>query len=248
VPSNRGTRRRHGRIVFWSLTGVCLAALTGGLVTAVATARTFSDPSASMESTVMPGDVVVVDRTAPVHRGDVIVEQQPSEGPDYFIRRVIGLPGDHVVCCAADGRITVNGKPLSETYVYQGDSPSPTRFAATVPAGDLWLLGDHRSVARDSRTEGPLAVNVIGRVFLVLRSWRAISVPAPGTFVAAGLAPAGSRLVPAEAGIGVAASALVLLVALTVFGIIRSVNSKRRGAGPELAPAEGAPWNQSPIR
>ena len=56
---------------------------------------------------------MVMDRTTQVHRGDVIVEQQPSTGPVYFIRRVIGLPGDHVACCHARGRITVNGKPLT---------------------------------------------------------------------------------------------------------------------------------------
>jgi len=50
-----------------------------------------------------------MDRTTQVHRGDVIVEQQLSTGPVYFIRRVIGLPGDHVACCNARGRITVNG-------------------------------------------------------------------------------------------------------------------------------------------
>ena len=65
---------------------------------------------------------MVMDRTTQVHRGDVIVEQQPSTGPVYFIRRVIGLPGDHVACCNARGRITVNGKPLDETYLYPADA------------------------------------------------------------------------------------------------------------------------------
>src|SRR3984885_10029723 len=74
-------------------------------------------------------------------------------GPDTdYIKRVIGVPGDHVACCNSQGQVTVNGVPLSEkSYVYPGDAPSEQRFSITVPAGRLWVMGDHRSVSWDSR-------------------------------------------------------------------------------------------------
>lgn len=250
VSNERGPRFRRGRIAFWVLVGICTVAFIGGAVTAIATARTFTEPSASMENTVRPGDIVMVDRTAQIHRGDVVVEQQPSTGSGYFIRRVIGLPGDHVVCCDARGRITVNGHPLNETYLYPADAPSPTGFNVTVPDGDFWLLGDHRSVARDSRTEGPQAVQVVGRVFLLLRSGRSISVNTPGTFIAAGLASASPRIVPALVGIGGSVLAFILLVALAIFGIIRwAIRRSARSRTPEPGPASVEnTWDGTPMR
>ena len=137
--------------------------MDAGGATTLATSRRFIVPTTSMANTIRPGSDLIVVPAAQVRRGDVIVEQEPSAGLGYYVRRVIGLPGDDVACCDARGRITVNGKALDETYRYPGDVPSEIRFAATVPKGELWLLGDHRSVAFDSRETGPLAVRVVGR-------------------------------------------------------------------------------------
>jgi signal peptidase I len=191
-----------------------------------------------MENTIRPGDLVVVDRTAQVRRGDVIVEQQPSVGPGYFIRRVIGLPGDHVACCDARGRITVNGKALDETYLYPGDSPSKIRFDVTVPKGKLWLLGDHRRISYDSQETGPLAVRVVGQAYLIFRSGHAIFLRAPQTFVADGLAPAGPRTPPALTGVVISSLASSSLLALTIIGVIRHVirvSRRRRARVPQNA-------------
>ena len=136
------TGGRHlGWIIYWALLGVTVLALAGGVAAVLTTGRAFTEPSTSMANTIRPGDVVVVARTTQVHRGDVIVEQQVVPSPGNYVRRVIGLPGDHVACCDAHGRITVNGKPLDESYLYPGNAPSEVRFKVTVPRGHLWLSG-----------------------------------------------------------------------------------------------------------
>ncbi|MCX4696791.1 signal peptidase I [Streptomyces sp. NBC_01408] len=68
-----------------------------------------------------------------------------------FVKRVVGVGGDDVVCCDAAGRIEVNGVPLDEPYLYPGDAPSRVPFRIVVPLGTLWVMGDHRSQSRDSR-------------------------------------------------------------------------------------------------
>jgi signal peptidase I len=92
-----------------------------------------------------------------------------------FIKRVVGIPGDHVVCCDPQGRLVVNGVALDEEYLFPGDVPSQQEFDITVPAGRLWVMGDHRSSSSDSRFHtgdpggGTVAVDkVIGRAFAVV--------------------------------------------------------------------------------
>ena len=109
-----------------------------------------------------------------------------------YIKRVIGLPSDHVACCDADGRVTVNGVPLNEkSYLYPGNSPSENRFSVTVPANSIWVMGDHRDVSWDSRGHrygypggGSIPESaVVGRAFIVIwpvSQWKV--VPIPSTF------------------------------------------------------------------
>ena len=59
----------------------------------------------------------------------------PSSAEDHLIKRVIGLPGDHVKCCTTDGKLQVNGVAIEEPYVKPGDVPSSMSFDITVPAG-----------------------------------------------------------------------------------------------------------------
>ncbi|MFJ6295949.1 signal peptidase I [Streptomyces griseoviridis] len=118
----------------------------------------FQIPSGSMEQGLRIGDRVLVDKLAyrfgaEPRRGDVVV----FDGTGYFgdadyIKRVVGVGGDRVVCCDEDGRIKVNGRAVDEsTFLFPGDSPSSVPFDVVVPAGTLFLLGDHRGDSSDSR-------------------------------------------------------------------------------------------------
>ena len=113
------------------------------------------------------GDVVVFDGTTTFAAADLTPHQDDGAigkvlgdaaslvgvnlGEQDFVKRVIGLPGDHVVCCDR-GSLTVNGKVIDETYVMPGDKPSELEFDVTVPVGRLWVMGDHRSDSADSRS------------------------------------------------------------------------------------------------
>jgi signal peptidase I len=139
----------------------------------------FIIPSESMQNTLLVGDRVVVEKITAPQRGDVIVFEDPGGwlGPTesgqkrgsigrffevvgllpdsshgHLIKRLIGMPGDKVACCDAKGRLMVNGKPLDESsYLYPGDAPSQMQFQVTVPAGRVFVMGDHRSESGDSR-------------------------------------------------------------------------------------------------
>jgi signal peptidase I len=186
-----------------------------------------------------------------IARGDVVVfSGQDSWGPDapppsgdpvvrifddvlsgiglrndqtYYIKRVIGLPGDHVACCT-DGKITVNGVPLTEdSYLFPGNPPSTVKFDERVPPGHIWVMGDHRSDSDDSRFHpgdpggGAVPENeVVGRAFVII--WplsRIRDLPIPSTFqqaaLHAGAAVAAAAVAGVAGGAGVVGTPLLLL-------------------------------------
>lgn len=157
--------------------------------------QTFYIPSGSMENTLLLNDKVLVNkalyRFRDPRRGEVIVFQPPEAwgagpGEQEYIKRIIGVGGDHVLCCDAQKRITVNGQALTEDYLFPGDAPSDDTFDVTVPDGRLFVMGDHRSDSADSRAhmdadQGTVPVSrVAGRAFAIywpVSHWTALSVP-----------------------------------------------------------------------
>jgi len=81
----------------------------------------------------------------------VFVGVLPDPSKQYLIKRVIGVGGDRVRCCAKDGEIEVNGISINEPYIYAGDKPSDSEFEVEVPEGFIWVMGDHRGASADSR-------------------------------------------------------------------------------------------------
>jgi len=88
---------------------------------------------------------------AKIQDGLIAVGVLPNPAKQHLVKRVIGVAGDHVVCCDNNKKITVNGKPLNEPYIYKGDNPSDLNFDVTVPLGKVWVMGDHRGASADSR-------------------------------------------------------------------------------------------------
>lgn len=151
-----------------------------------------------------------------------------APGVHDYIKRVIGVPGDHVACCSQQGQITVNGVALSEkSYLYPGNTPSTMRFSIIVPSGRLWVMGDHRIVSYDSRGHmsdpgnGTIPEDhVVGRAFVIvapISRWRILPIPATfeqsklsaaGAASAAGPATPGPRVVRASGGTVLGALAL----------------------------------------
>lgn len=203
----------------------------------------FIIPSESMENTLLRGDRVVVQKITDPQRGDIAVFEDPggwldsepagdpgpldkllefvgfptASSPKHLIKRVIGMPGDRVVCCDVDGRLTVNGKQLDETsYLYTDPdgvqiAPSDIAFDVTVPAGRLFMMGDHRDLSADSRChlsdlslDGPAGSvafvpldKVVGPAFAIAAPFgRAQILHRPATFTSV---PAAQQPAPARA-------------------------------------------------
>ena len=114
-----------------------------------------------------------------LHDGLVFVGLLPAESEDHLIKRVIGLPGDHVVCCSPDRKLMVNGVAITEPYLKPGDESSEMNFDITVPAGHVWVMGDHRSDSEDSRFHDPSGSGNDGSVPIDDITGRAIAIVWP---------------------------------------------------------------------
>lgn len=176
----KGPRTWRSRL--WWVTNHLLFPVAAALIF-LCCARFAVVPSGSMESTLDIGDRILINtvstKLGPVPRGDIVVFKNPDgwlppgENPplvdpfnrfidwmtgtnssQLLVKRVIGVPGDHVACCTADGHLSVNGAPINEPYLHTpvtSTAPAaPTPFDVTVPPGHLWLMGDSRGNSADS--------------------------------------------------------------------------------------------------
>ena len=84
---------------------------------------------------------------AKLKTGLVAVGVLPNPAKQYLVKRVIGVAGDHIVCCDKAGLLTVNDKAITEPYIFAGNKPSEMNFDVTVPKGKIWVMGDHRGHA-----------------------------------------------------------------------------------------------------
>lgn len=172
---------------------VVVGALIASTLLRVFVAQMFVIPSSSMENTLLIGDRVAVQKIVPYQRGDIVVFRDslgwlgapppeedfwqkvlvfvglaPDESANHLIKRVIGIAGDHVTCCDAKGRVSVNGTALDETsYLYVDPitgrqvDPSSMSFDVVVPADTVFVMGDHRNSSQDSRCH--IGEKIIGR-------------------------------------------------------------------------------------
>ena len=239
--SKPATKRKRP---FWrDLAVIVIAALVLTILLKAFVVQVFSIPSGSMENTLLPGDRILVNkmvyRTRPIEPGDIVVFSgsgswdPPTAAPSLwervtslvgiagpgtdYVKRVIGVPGDHVVCCNALGQVTVNGVALSEkSYIIPGAAPSQVRFNITVPPGRLWVMGDNRADSDDSRYRlgdpggGTIPESaVVGRAFLIIWPLSRISdLPIPNTFEQHGLQAAAAVATAPPAALGGGAAAL----------------------------------------
>ncbi|MFG3403873.1 signal peptidase I [Streptomyces sp. NPDC048142] len=153
-------RGRFGAMVSGLAVAVGCVLFLGGFVWAAVVYQPYTVPTASMSPTVNPGDRVLAERIdgAEVRRGDVVVFTDQVWGSAPMVKRVVGIGGDEVACCDEEGRLTVNGTPVDEPYLASGPAApgstapaSPQDFSATVPQGQIFLLGDERATSLDSR-------------------------------------------------------------------------------------------------
>ena len=128
----------------------------------------FKDPGDWLPDPVPGGD----SWRARVRDGLTFIGVLPSDSGDDLVKRVIGVAGDRVACCDAEGRIVVNGVPLDEDYIV--GRTDQVRFDVTVPPASMFVMGDNRANSRDSRyhldlSEGAVPEsNAVGRVVLVV--------------------------------------------------------------------------------
>jgi signal peptidase I len=214
----------------------------------------FGDPA--------PGDVVVFKGPPAWLDNDEVGETQPSSNPlvrgfqdalslvglaapneKDFVKRVIATGGQTVACCDAANHVLVDGKPITEPYLYYqpglGDKQA-TFDPVRVPDGQLWVMGDNRNNSADARFHGPVPVgDVIGKVRVVvlpISRWRTVPSIDPQTTTAAlgGTVPLGTGTAGAAAG---------ALLAVPVVGVgrrlRRAVDGATTAAPPRPGPAEG---------
>lgn len=140
---------------------------------------------ASMEPNFHDYEYLVVDelsyRLRAPERGEVVVLKDPMDPSQYFIKRIIGLPGEHLV--VRDGVVRINGNVLDESEYLAATFHTTGHDDVTVPENTYYLMGDNRPASLDSRVFGPVKKSeLVGRTWI--RAWplTQVQVFAPFTY------------------------------------------------------------------
>ncbi|MGI8577251.1 MAG: signal peptidase I [Nocardioidaceae bacterium] len=232
------TARRAFRATRELVVIVVIALVASALLRAFVV-QAFFVPSGSMLPEIRLDDRIVVSRIGDIERGEVVVFQDPggwippseqaqppgplqsalewvgilpASGHGHLVKRVIGLPGDHVRCCNVAGRLVINGNPVNESsFLFQRDQPADNvSFDVVVPQGHIFVLGDHRYVSYDSSRhlqegngEGAFVPEslVTGRAFAVI--WplghaHLMRIPAAYADVPTGTTPPATGIIHAD--------------------------------------------------
>lgn len=172
-PARRSTSTT---VIEWVV--ILVAALFVAFLLKTYVVQAFYIPSGSMETTLLPGDRVLVDKLSydfhSVHRGDIVVFAKPAADttPDIkdLIKRVIGLPGEHIAS-GPHGEVLINGKAISQPWLTATarSDPGPAIQAQVIPKGDYFMMGDNRGDSSDSRVIGPVPGKlIVGRAFVLV--------------------------------------------------------------------------------
>lgn len=132
----------------------------------------FRDPANWLSEPFASESSVIVEK---LKEGLVAVGILPNPAKQFLVKRVVGIGGDRVICCSKGKKLTINGKESTEPYIFEGNVPSDMNFDVTIPAGKIWVMGDHRGASADSRyhqddiNKGMVPLNrVTGRVVAVI--------------------------------------------------------------------------------
>lgn len=183
-PRSRAHAKRSSTrgVVEWI--AILVAAVLVAFVLQRFVVQAFYIPSGSMETTLIPGDRVLVNKLSydlhAVHRGDIVVFSKPASDttPNIkdLIKRVIGLPGEQI-SSGPDGAVLINGKPISQPWLTPAarTNPGPAITPQVIPRGDYFMMGDNRGDSADSRIIGPIPSRlIVGRAFV--RVWPLSSI------------------------------------------------------------------------
>lgn len=165
--TSRTTRRRWGRVVRESAATAAFAILLFVGTQTVVQGREVHGPS--MLPTYHEGQRLFITRYffRDPHHGDVVVFKPPVGGPDQYIKRIIGVPGDRV--SIRNGRVRINGEALGESYLDSAQTSCSGRWCElTLGADEFYVMGDNRTNSSDSRYWGPVQrASLTGKAWLL---------------------------------------------------------------------------------
>ncbi|MDP2789690.1 MAG: signal peptidase I [bacterium] len=157
-----------GWLMLWEVVKVVAMALAIVVLVKHFLFQPFYVKGASMEPTYEDHEYLIIDeltyRFNSPTRGEVVVFRYPNDPSQYFIKRVIGLPGEAVQ--VKESGVWVNGQQLDESAYLDTSVQTTGAVDLTLGAAEYFLMGDNRSASLDSRIFGP-----VNRSYIVGRTW-----------------------------------------------------------------------------